>query len=257
MSVEYHGSSIVAKLDGITVLSITDSTHITGTKVGIYDATSANLATWDDFEFSIPTPTDPITITDPMQYQPVQSTGGVADVTVVMDFASSPTTIEVSRDNSTWVTSGATPAGVEHTETLEDVPVGEYTVFARHSNNHANSDSVANVRVGHVFVITGQSNAAEPGQYTNNGTYTGTAGCSEFSGTSWANIAAQKTVWPEVFSAISNYHSAPVGIINTAVGGSRLVGQAWAGAGRRAASTWPAAERGAGRDGRDHREPDS
>jgi hypothetical protein len=229
LSVELNGTSIVVKIDGVTQLSITDSTLLTATKVGIYSAAGAGLNTWDDFLFEIPTPTDPITINNPTQYAIRQTSGSSAAVTVSGTYATgTPADIEVSDDGTNFETTGSSPAAGAFSKTITSFPNGESTVSARWTDTPANIDTVANVRVGHVLVVGGQSNSVLDGQYTNAGSYTGSPAASSFASGSWGNLPSAKSIWPELLSAIATHHGTPVGLVNGAVNSSGLVSGYWA-----------------------------
>lgn len=124
---------------------------------------------------------DDITIDEPVQYQVIQrGSSGRGDIVISGTYGGSPTAIEASWNGGAYQTIDASPSGGTYSGTLTGQLKGQGTLTVRYTNDTGISATVANVGVGEVFAIAGQSNAVGLG--TSNQSYSGS-----FTATTFAN----------------------------------------------------------------------
>lgn len=80
-----------------------------------------------------------------------------ADFQVTGPYTGTPPAVEASLDGAAWTTLDANPTGGVYSGTLT-LPTGQYTLFVRHSDDHAVTASVDYVTVGDGYAGAGQSN---------------------------------------------------------------------------------------------------
>mgnify|MGYP002624377787 CR=1 FL=1 len=135
-------------------------------------------------------PSDVIAIASPVANQGFQRIGGQATATVSGTYSgpSAPTAIEWRTNSGTWATLDAAPSGGTFSGDAA-IPEGVNDVQVRFANDTGVNDSVANVRVGDVFLWIGQSN--QSGRLTNGQAFTGGVACSIFDESGvWSTLAS-------------------------------------------------------------------
>ena len=108
-----------------------------------------------------------ISITYPVQYVVCQRHNDTTgEVFVSGTYTESPTAIEASFDDGSWVVVDDSPSGGTFSGSF-NASVGQGNLTVRFSNAHGTTDNVTDVGVGDVFVIGGQSNAVGQGSTLN------------------------------------------------------------------------------------------
>lgn len=158
----WNGSSFVQQLQ------TTDTSYTSG-RLGVSQLSSAgSSALYDDIAATIPG-TDSVTITAPAQYRVFQRSGSTADIPISGTYSGTPTSIEARFNGGAWTVIDAAPSGGTFSGTLSAQSQGQGAVEVRFSNDTGITDSRADIGIGDIFVIAGQSNAS--GRGTNNQAY--------------------------------------------------------------------------------------
>lgn len=101
-----------------------------------------------------------ITISTPVQYQVFQrGAGNLGDVRITGTYTGSPTAIRARLAGGPWQTIAFYPTGGVYAGYLFSQPGGQGTLEVSFTNNTSVTASVANIGVGEIFIIAGQSNA--------------------------------------------------------------------------------------------------
>jgi len=104
-----------------------------------------------------------------VQYQVFQRDGAnQADIAITGTYTGNPTYIQARFNGGAWATIDASPSGGTFSGTLSNQAAGQGTLEVRLEDS-AKTDSVANIGIGDIFAISGQSNAS--GRGTNNQSY--------------------------------------------------------------------------------------
>lgn len=172
-----------------------------------------------------------INITFPTQYvffQRDNSTHG--EVTVNGTYSGTPTTIQAQFNNQGWHTLDSTLSSNSFSGSF-NATVGNGTIEVRFSNNVSINDSIANISIGDLYVIAGQSNAE--GRATNEQNLNS-------SNLYLSTVYREDDAWilandpvdtgsssGSPFPLVANYLiqnlSVPVGFISAATGGTEIV----------------------------------
>jgi hypothetical protein len=119
-------------------------------------------------------PFDPVELTGPVAYRVFQRSGSTGDIAITGTIRELGThDVEARFNGGAWATVAAGESG-SFTGTLTGQPTGRGTLDVRLADIPALIVSVANVGIGDVYGILGQSNAS--GRGTNNQTYTDSGG---------------------------------------------------------------------------------
>jgi hypothetical protein len=168
--------------------------------------------------------------------------GGTASIAVTGTYTGSPTAIEYSIDGgSNWATLDPAPSAGAYTGTIASVAAqaARYTVQVRFSNATGITASVANIGVGDVFGVAGQSNAC--GALSSNQSVYGNVVAASLFGNDyvWKTLAdptdsntsqvdavsadvAGGSFWPLLATRIMAYTGCPVAFIPCAHGGTTI-----------------------------------
>lgn len=140
--------------------------------------------------YSAATASDSISVSTPVQYQTLQRDGSSeADIVITGTYSGSPTAIEASFNGGDYATIDASPSGGSFSGTLSAQAAGTGTLTVRWTNDTGVSDTVANFRIGDVFLWIGQSN--QDGRFTNSQAFSGGVGCSIYDeDDAWINLAS-------------------------------------------------------------------
>lgn len=196
---------------------------------------NTRAGTWSIGAFGVTaTVADSITLTAPATKAVHQRTSGAATVTIAGNYTNSPTSIEYRWDGGSWTTLDASPSAGTFSESVS-LSEGMATLEVRFSNATGVTDSVEKVCVGDVFHAIGQSNMA--GRLTNAQTYShASLESSEFDSSSWSDLtdptgdqtgSDSGSCLPLLATLIMADQGVPVGFINTAAGGTKLVDAEW------------------------------
>jgi hypothetical protein len=189
--------------------------------------------------------TGTVVITTPTQYRTFQRTtdgslagtpgGTTGSISITGTYTGSPTAIEASFNGGAYVTIDAAPAGGTYSATLTGQTAGQGTLTVRFTNDTSVSATVADVGIGDVVLIVGQSNAEgrlTAAQSYSHATLKGTMFAQGAS--AWANLAdptdsgtSNGSYWPLLATEWMTDQSVPVAFITGAAGGSGLVDGAW------------------------------
>lgn len=188
-----------------------------------------------------------LTVAAPVAYQTFQRRqGNKADIIISGSYSGYPTAIEASWNGGSYQTIVSSPSGASYSGKLANQAIGNGSLTVRFTNDTATSVTVANVRIGVVFVIAGQSNAS--GRGINNQSYTpsGGMGASLFGNDyAWKNLADKtddstgqvdspssdggvegSSVWPNVATYWLAATGIPIAFIPCAVGSTYVT--SWA-----------------------------
>lgn len=228
------------------VITTTDATYASGTTQYVLGfGQGAGGMYIDDVTFEAGVSPSDISIENISPYQVIQRDAlGKADILVEGVYIGTPTSIEARwNGNAAWtpLTLDANGAGT-FSGTLLNQPQGQGVLEVRFSNNPLIINSVANVGIGDIYIIAGQSNASGRGLTLN--TYThGSLKATVFGNNdTWAELtdpvdsnsgqvdvvssdAAVGSPWPLVATSIMASQNVPVAFVPTAKGGSSI--QAW------------------------------
>lgn len=178
---------------------------------------------------------DAITITTPAQYKTLQRNGSnQANITITGTYTGTPTAIEASFNGGAYATIVASPAGGTFSGTLSNQAAGQGTLTVRFTNDTAINATKADIGIGDVFVVAGQSNAE--GRGTNARSYShATLKATVFrQDDAWANgndptdtLTANGSPWPLLATLLMAQTGFPVAFITTAAGDSKLYLDTW------------------------------
>ncbi len=200
-----------------------------------------NTTTSSDGTFNTGTPVNGIVVTTPDQYEVFQRDGtNEADISIIGTYTGTPTAIEASWNGGAYTTIVASPTGGSFTGSLLNQTGGQGTLSVRFTNSTGTSATVADVGVGDVYVIAGQSNAS--GKGTSNQSYSHATLKATLFGNDdvWKNMVdpvdsnssqvdaissdsgAGGSVWPLLATYILADQSVPVAFIPAPKGGTSI-----------------------------------
>lgn len=176
---------------------------------------------------------DSIAVSTPVAYQTYQRNGSdQADIAITGTYTGTPAAIEASFNGGAYATIDASPSAGTFSGTLSNQAAGQGTLTVRFTDDTGVTDTVANVGIGDVFLVAGQSNAS--GRATNNQSYShATLKATMFreSG-SWAELADPTdsddagvggSAWPLLATLLMDQEGVPVAFITAAQGATGLV----------------------------------
>ena len=181
---------------------------------------------------------DSITVTSPVQYTTFQRSGSTGSISISGTYTGSPTSIEASFNGGAFSTIVASPAGgVFSVAMLSGQAQGQGTLEVRFTNATSVSATVADVGIGDVFVVAGDS--ITDGRATNAQSYThATLKATAFNQSdAWINgndpidiHAANGSHWPLLATQIMASQSVPVAFISVGTGSTDVAGSSnqWA-----------------------------
>ncbi|HPM83053.1 MAG TPA: sialate O-acetylesterase, partial [Candidatus Anammoximicrobium sp.] len=171
-----------------------------------------------------------ISIASPVAYQTLQRNGSnQAAISISGAYIGTPTAIEARFNGGSWATIDASPSGNTFSGTLAAQAAGQGALEVRFAGDSSTTRSVADVGIGDVFVIAGQSNAE--GYATNQQSYShATLKGTLFRETgSWTQLADPTdvdgggSVWPLLATLYMADQAVPVAFVTVAEGGTGLV----------------------------------
>ncbi len=184
-------------------------------------------------------PTDAIALNNVSEYQVFQrNNANQADIVVSGTYTGSPTAIEASFNGGPYATIDASPTGGTYSGTLPAQAAGQGMLLVRFVNDTGISSSVANVGVGDIFIISGQSNASGRGNTLNSYSHPTLKAGLFGNDDNWKELAdatdsnsgqvdgvssdgiAKGSPWPIVATSIMANHGIPVAFVPTAKGGT-------------------------------------
>jgi len=212
-------------------LEKTDSTHTSG-GVAISVLNNVGNAELDNISTSFP---QAIALTAPDAYQVFQRNGSdQADIAISGTYAGNPTAIEASWNGGAFTTIDASPSGFAFSGTLSSQSAGQGQLIVRFADAPTIRATVADVGVGDVYVVAGQSNAE--GRATNAQTYSH----SSLKATvfrqddAWRDgndptdtSTANGSPWPLLATLLMADQGVPVAFITTAKGDTKLYTGTW------------------------------
>jgi hypothetical protein len=152
------GSSIEVSVEGVVRISTISTFNQTEAKSGV-KLRYANSDNIDNLTITEPSSLNSLTFNE-ITY-PYQRTGVTTNVDLHISWTGSPTSIEYSVDGGSWVEGDDSPSGGESTISVP-LPIQTSNVAFRFSNDVLATDS-ANVVVGDIFAVIGQSNGQGAG----------------------------------------------------------------------------------------------
>lgn len=185
-------------------------------------------------------PSDTLTITAPTQYRTFQRTtngllsgtpgGSTGAISITGTYTGSPTAIEASFNGGSYVTIDASPAGGNFSGTLTGQTAGQGTLTVRFTNDTDVNDTVADVGIGDIVLVVGQSNAEgrlAAAQSYSHGSLKGTMYAQGAS--AWAELddptdsgTSSGSYWPLLATEWLADQSVPVAFITAAAGGTAM-----------------------------------
>lgn len=219
----------------IDVVSDTSATADidTGATTGTATITDESVGTTDTFEVTSTSGT--ITITSPVQYQTFQRDGSdEADIEIAGTYTGGPATkeIEASFNGGAYATID-TGAGGNFSGTLTGQAAGQGTLTVRFVNETGLLNTVADVGIGDVFLVAGQSNAVGLLDAQNNYSHATlkAAAFTDHAGTGaewiegndpWVSSINLGSIWPLLATRHMADQSVPAAFIQAAAGGTSL-----------------------------------
>ncbi len=208
-------------------------------------STSDNGGLTDPATIDYTVTTGSIAVSTPTQYRTFQRTtngslagtpgGTTGAITITGTYTGSPTAIEASFNGGAYSTIVASPSGGSYSGSLTSQAQGQGTLTVRFTNDTSISSTVADVGIGDVVLIVGQSNAEgrlAAGQSYSHATLKGTMYAHGAS--AWANLAdptdagtSSGSFWPLLATEWMADQGVPVAFITAADGGTALVGGPW------------------------------
>lgn len=177
-----------------------------------------------------------ISAVTPAPWKVFQRSGSTGPIAITGTYTGTPTQIEASFNGGSFATIDAAPAGGVFSGTLSSQAQGRGTLTIRFTNNTAISTTVANVGVGDVFLIGGDSIAE--GRGTNPQVYSGASKLSAFrQDDAWIEGndpidtgTSSGSHWPLLATLLIADQSVPIAFITTATGSTDVAGSAneWA-----------------------------
>lgn len=215
-----------------TVYEDTNANKKTTGRPGVY---LKGLGRYID-DFSVNESSDSVTLTSPEQYQPYQrSTSTTGSITVTGTYTGSPTAIEASFNGGGYSTIDASPSGGTFSGTLTGQTVGQGTLTVRFTNETGVTDTAANVLIGDIFIVAGQSNA--DGRANNDQTYTGSNYVAVQYGDAeeWEPLddsndfltSGYGSCWPLLGTLLDSNEDIPVAFVGHAAGGTAYALSDW------------------------------
>ncbi len=174
---------------------------------------------------------DSISIQSPVQWQMFNMSDGAADIAIRGQYSGQPAAIEASWNGHDWFTIDAAPTDGVFSGLLPAQPHGQGALSVRFADAPSVAGTVANVGIGWVFIIAGQSNADGAGE--NLQTYEHPAlkptvfressfGAWRVANDPVGSSGSRGTCWPLLATHIMAQTGVPVGFIETAKGGVGL-----------------------------------
>jgi hypothetical protein len=229
------GNTITAYIDDVEKCNYGSATfQNTETEFGILtvrDNASFGQVTFDNFLVD-GVGSGSVAITTPAQYKTFQRTtngqlsgtpgGTTGAIAITGTYTGSPTAIEASFNGGAYATIDAAPAAGTYSGTLTGQAEGQGTLTVRFTNDTGVTGTKADIGIGDVFVVAGQSNAE--GHGTNNQSYShASLKATKFSeADAWANctdptdLDAGGSFWPLLATYLLADLGVPVAFITAA-----------------------------------------
>lgn len=215
---------------GVSYKIQTTATAIPNSQTTYSWTNSANLAI-SSAVFKPAAPADTITITSPVAYKTFQRSGSTGSISITGTYVGTPTAIEASFNGGAYSTIVASPSGGTFSGTLSGQSQGQGTLTVRWTNDTAVNATAANVGIGDVFVIGGDSISV--GQGANAQSYThATLKAAKFrQDDAWAEGndgidtgTSSGSHWPLLATQIMADQSVPVAFISCGTGSTDVAG---------------------------------
>lgn len=236
------GTTIEGYIDGVQRCTATDSAISAAGKSGILlrnsRASSVDNFSLDNFS-AVDGVVDSISITTPVQYKVFQRSGSAGSISIsgACTNTGAATAIEASFNGGAYSTIVASPAGASWSGTLTGQAQGQGTLTVRFVRDTAINATVADIGIGDVFVVAGDS--ISEGRGTNAQSYShATLKAAKYTqADAWGNGndgidtgTSSGSHWPLLASQIMADQSVPVAFISTGTGGTDVAGSAnsWA-----------------------------
>lgn len=231
--VKVVGNDLFAFVNGTQKASVTDSgaTFPSDQNVGIVTQVAINR--FDNFVAGDLTADISINLAPFTTFQrnPATNTGTIS---FQATWNGTPTAIESRWNSGNWITVDSNPFGGISDCELTGLPPGQGTLEVRFANETAISESVANILLGDVFLVAGQSNAEGrangPQSYSHatlKAAMYNSAGWQELSDPTHPVVDSNGSVWPLVATDLLTSQNVPVAFICTAKGGTQLHNGTW------------------------------
>jgi hypothetical protein len=199
------------------------------------DATALNTDPYDFFAAA----TGTVTITTPARYKTFQRTtnglaggtpgGTTGAIAITGTYTGTPTAIRARFNGGSWATIDASPSGGTYSGSLTGQAEGQGALDVDFSNDSSVTSSKADIGIGEVFLVAGQSNAE--GRLDSARSYThGSLKATVFrEDDAWADGndptdtgTADGSLWPLLATRIMAEEGVPVAFITTAEGSTNL-----------------------------------
>lgn len=173
-----------------------------------------------------------ITISTPTQYQTMQrSGGGTASIAITGTYTGAPSAIEASFNGGSYATIDASPSAGSYSGTLTSQAAGQGTLSVRFTNDTAVVATVADVGIGDVFILAGDSIAEGRGTNAQSFSHATLKAAVFKQNDAWAlanDPIDQGTVdgshWPLLATYLMADQSVPMGFVTTATGSTDVYG---------------------------------
>lgn len=172
-----------------------------------------------------------ITISTPSAFEVHQRSGSTGSIQITGTYTGTPASIEASFNGGAYVTIVASPSGGTYTGTLTGQAQGQGTLTVRFTDVPATLATVANVGIGDVFVVGGDS--ISEGRGTNPQSYThATLKAAKFTeADAWGEGndgidtgTSAGSHWPLLATQIMASQGVPVAFISTGTGSTDVAG---------------------------------
>ena len=183
--------------------------------------------------------TNAVAVTNVSEYQVFQRDGSdQADIAISGTYTGTPTAIEASFNGGAYATIDAAPSGGTFSGTLSAQSVGQGGLDVRFTNDTGVTDSTANVGIGDIFIVSGQSNASGRGTTLNSYSHATLKAGLFGNDDNWKELAdavdsnsgqvdsvssdsASGSPWPLIATQILADQGVPVAFVPTPKGGTR------------------------------------
>lgn len=239
-----QGTSVADRhQDSDATLTLYDHANaVVGVGVGSWSTTNLALAwtstdgtarRWSGLFIGDAPAAETVTVTTPVAYQTYQRDGSdEADIDIEGTYTGTPTAIEASFNGGAYATIDASPSGNAFSGTLSAQAAGQGTLTVRFTNDTGVTDTVANVGIGDVFVVAGQSNALGQGSNARSYSHASLKATKFMQNDAWAECTdhtdsspgtAAGSCYPLLATRIMAKTGYPVAFITTATNGTGLV----------------------------------
>lgn len=172
-----------------------------------------------------------ITVSSPVQYKVHQRSGSTGPIAISGTYAGAPTNIEASFNGGSYATIAASPTGGTFSGTLSSQAQGQGTLTVRFSNQTSISATVADVGIGDVFVVAGDSIAEGRGTNAQSYSHATLKAAKYTQADAWGNGndgidtgTSNGSHWPLLATQIMASQGVPVAFISCGTGSTDVAG---------------------------------